>query len=74
MNPHEGRRKLSWIWLVPGLHAEDRQCNTQSEEFLDGTRVEWAMAKARVDRWREEKEMCCGPAEERAEEEKGRDV
>lgn len=46
------RYEPSWIWLVPratGLNGE-----TGEDEFNESMRVEWAKARARMMRWREE--------------------
>lgn len=53
--PNEGRRELSWIWLVPGVAQTERVCDVKSMEFMDGVRVEWARTRARAQRWAEEK-------------------
>ncbi|KIK42376.1 hypothetical protein CY34DRAFT_83691, partial [Suillus luteus UH-Slu-Lm8-n1] len=47
----EGRRQLSWIWLVEGV-GEDKD-----EVVQDGLRLEWCKARARVMRWKEEIEL-----------------
>lgn len=50
----EGRREISWIWLVqPGI----RGAEGVAEDFIEGMCVEWAKSKARAERWREEKEL-----------------
>ncbi len=45
----------SWIWLVPrtGTDTNDHEAPNRSE-FNDSMRVEWAKAKARMQRWNEE--------------------
>ncbi|THH16521.1 hypothetical protein EUX98_g9291 [Antrodiella citrinella] len=47
----EGRRELSWIWLVQ--HASSPEDGFEND-FCEGMRVEWAKAKARAERWSEE--------------------
>jgi hypothetical protein len=54
----KSRYEPSWIWLVP--HNTD---SSIGEEFNDSMRVEWAKARARMMRWKEEslivqEEMC----------------
>ena len=56
VDPRQGRHEISWIWLVPSVTPSEQECSPNSTEFVDGTRVEWTTAKARVDRWSEEKE------------------
>ena len=48
---------MSWIWRVPGSHDSIHPSGPDSEEFIDGVRVEWMKAKTRADRWSEEKEL-----------------
>ncbi|KAG1788560.1 uncharacterized protein HD556DRAFT_1447770 [Suillus plorans] len=47
----EGRRQLSWIWLVEGVGDDE------DEVVQDGLRVEWCKARARMMRWKEEIEL-----------------
>ncbi|OAX33799.1 hypothetical protein K503DRAFT_794391 [Rhizopogon vinicolor AM-OR11-026] len=47
----EGRRQLSWIWLVEGVGDD------QDEVVQDSLRVEWCKARARSMRWAEEVEL-----------------
>ncbi|KAH7906698.1 hypothetical protein BJ138DRAFT_1219360 [Hygrophoropsis aurantiaca] len=47
----EGRRRLSWIWMVHGV-ADDSEKGLQ-----DALRVEWCKARARAARWSEEVEL-----------------
>ncbi|KAG2743573.1 hypothetical protein P692DRAFT_201723247, partial [Suillus brevipes Sb2] len=47
----EGRRQLSWIWLVEGVGDDEDQV------VQDGLRVEWCKARARMMRWKEEIEL-----------------
>ncbi|KAG1760085.1 hypothetical protein EV702DRAFT_1208029 [Suillus placidus] len=47
----EGRRQLSWIWLVEGVGDDE------DEVVQDGLRVEWCKARARAMRWAEEVEL-----------------
>ncbi|KAJ8584343.1 hypothetical protein M405DRAFT_866304 [Rhizopogon salebrosus TDB-379] len=47
----EGRRQLSWIWLVEGVGDD------QDEGIQDSLRVEWCKARARSMRWAEEGEL-----------------
>lgn len=44
------RYEPSWIWLVPRI----ADGSNVEEEFNDSMRVEWAKARARMIRWREE--------------------
>ena len=49
------RYQPTWIWLVPRISGPSRmQTNIGEEEFNDGMRVEWAKARARMQRWNEE--------------------
>ena len=65
----EGRRELSWIWLVRGLGTADGDESDESKvndcecylltvlfapEICAGLRVEWSKARARAARWDEE--------------------
>jgi hypothetical protein len=43
------RYEPSWIWLVPHVSDVD-----QEDEFNESMRVEWAKARARMMRWKEE--------------------
>ncbi|KAG1852201.1 hypothetical protein F4604DRAFT_1883522 [Suillus subluteus] len=47
----EGRRQLSWIWLVEGVRDD------QDEAIQDSLRIEWCKARARSMRWAEEVEL-----------------
>ncbi|KAF8341780.1 hypothetical protein F5887DRAFT_1076370 [Amanita rubescens] len=47
----EGRRRLSWIWVVAGVGAGD---GTHSQPLADGLRLQWCRARARSLRWSEE--------------------
>ncbi|KAG2090914.1 uncharacterized protein F5147DRAFT_748193 [Suillus discolor] len=47
----EGRRQLSWIWLVEGV-GDDKD-----EMVQDSLRIEWCKARARSMRWAEEVEL-----------------
>ncbi|KAG2037116.1 hypothetical protein BDR03DRAFT_982484 [Suillus americanus] len=47
----EGRRQLSWIWVVEGVGDDE------DEVVQDGLRVEWCKACARMMRWKEEIEL-----------------
>ncbi|KAF8449453.1 hypothetical protein L210DRAFT_3609687 [Boletus edulis BED1] len=49
----EGRRRLSWIWLVRGYN-EDTTGDNEEQEVQDAIRVEWCKARARAHRWTEE--------------------
>ncbi|KAL5492982.1 hypothetical protein ACEPAI_4430 [Sanghuangporus weigelae] len=53
----EGRYQQSWIWLVPGANLEND--GSDSMDFGDSIRVEWAKSKARVERWEEEIQLLC---------------
>ena len=50
------RYEPSWIWLVPRVSSESNnpEGGMHEEEFNDHMRVEWAKARARVMRWKEE--------------------
>jgi hypothetical protein len=50
------RYEPSWIWLVPHVTSESNnpEAGMREEEFNDHMRVEWAKARARVMRWKEE--------------------
>ncbi|KAI0654576.1 hypothetical protein C8Q70DRAFT_876809, partial [Cubamyces menziesii] len=57
----DGRYEVSWIWLVP-LGAPksanmDHTAPASAEEFTASMRVEWAYAKARAERWKEEERL-----------------
>ncbi|KAG2144236.1 hypothetical protein DEU56DRAFT_937900 [Suillus clintonianus] len=47
----EGRRQVSWIWMMEGL-----DCNGY-ESADDGVRIEWCKSRARALRWMEEVEL-----------------
>ncbi|KAF8449520.1 hypothetical protein L210DRAFT_3641113 [Boletus edulis BED1] len=49
----EGRRRLSWIWLVCGYN-EDTTGDNEEQEVQDAIHVEWCKARARAHRWTEE--------------------
>jgi hypothetical protein len=46
------RYEPSWIWLVPRVTGSNQ--TDQEAEFTDSMRVEWAKARARMMRWKEE--------------------
>ncbi|CAK5283699.1 unnamed protein product [Mycena citricolor] len=46
--PSSSRKKMSWIWTVPGAGEGEE------ESLHDSIRVEWTRAKARKERWEEE--------------------
>ena len=52
----KSRYEPSWIWLVP--HVAELQHNTEpamnEQEFNNSMHVEWAKARARMNRWKEE--------------------
>ncbi|KAF8874974.1 hypothetical protein BD779DRAFT_1613491 [Infundibulicybe gibba] len=43
----EGRRNISWIWMVDGTGEGD-------QVMQEGLRIEWCKARARAHRWQEE--------------------
>ncbi|THH18836.1 hypothetical protein EUX98_g8889 [Antrodiella citrinella] len=47
----QGRREVSWIWLVQ--HASPSVDGLEND-FCEGMRVEWAKSQARAERWSEE--------------------
>lgn len=49
----EGRREVSWIWLVARPAAE----NDSPEDFNECMQVEWTKTRARARRWEEELEL-----------------
>lgn len=49
-----GREKISWIWRVAGVPEHD---DLQAEDLTHGMQVDWSKARARVDRWNEEKRL-----------------
>lgn len=53
----EGRYQPSWIWMTPGANLSND--GSDIIEFGDSVRVEWAKAKARVERWEEEIRLLC---------------
>ncbi|KAH9885590.1 hypothetical protein C8Q73DRAFT_659447, partial [Cubamyces lactineus] len=52
----EGRHQTSWIWLSPGAMRAATN-STDSEEFVENMRVEWARSRARARRWAEEEKL-----------------
>jgi hypothetical protein len=46
------RYELSWIWLVS--HFGNCNLDMDEQEFNDSMRIEWAKARARMMRWKEE--------------------
>ncbi|KIK33973.1 hypothetical protein CY34DRAFT_98753 [Suillus luteus UH-Slu-Lm8-n1] len=46
----EGRRQVSWIWMMDGVDRSDEGDN-------DGVRIEWCKSRARALRWSEEVEL-----------------
>ncbi|KAG0691527.1 hypothetical protein DFH29DRAFT_1010861 [Suillus ampliporus] len=46
----EGRRQVSWIWMMDGVDCSDEGDN-------DGVRIEWCKSRARALRWSEEVEL-----------------
>ncbi|KAG1789918.1 hypothetical protein EV424DRAFT_1549952 [Suillus variegatus] len=46
----EGRRQVSWIWMMEGI-----DCNGDCDD--DGVRIEWCKSRARALRWTEEVEL-----------------
>ena len=49
------RYEPSWIWLVPGsAGTQPSPTQISNDEFNDSMRVEWAKARARMMRWKEE--------------------
>ncbi|KAG2089640.1 hypothetical protein BD769DRAFT_1632141 [Suillus cothurnatus] len=51
----EGRRQLSWIWLVEGVGDDEDEMVQDSK--LECLRIEWCKARARSMRWAEEVEL-----------------
>lgn len=51
-NSSNSRYEPSWIWLMP--HVSGSSNANQEEEFNESMRVEWAKARARMMRWKEE--------------------
>ncbi|KAG0696143.1 hypothetical protein DFH29DRAFT_813369, partial [Suillus ampliporus] len=47
----EGRRQLSWIWVVEGVRDDE------DEVVQDGLQVKWCKAHARMMHWMEEIEL-----------------
>ncbi|KAG1853790.1 hypothetical protein C8R48DRAFT_610437 [Suillus tomentosus] len=47
----EGRRKLTWIWMMDGVDSHADGGNA------DGVRIEWCKSRARALRWAEEVEL-----------------
>ncbi|KAF8121495.1 hypothetical protein EV363DRAFT_1457566 [Boletus edulis] len=52
----EGRRRLSWIWLVCGYSENDTEDDTGTGP-QDAIRIEWCWTQARVYRWIEEVDL-----------------
>ncbi|KAF8430663.1 hypothetical protein L210DRAFT_3651593 [Boletus edulis BED1] len=52
----EGRRRLSWIWLVCGYSENDTEDDTGTGP-QDAIRIEWCWTQARVYRWTEEVDL-----------------
>ncbi|KAI0055824.1 hypothetical protein BV25DRAFT_1815103, partial [Artomyces pyxidatus] len=52
----KGRRELSWIWRVQMQDARDVAGDVSPEEVHESMRVEWAQGRARLRRWREERD------------------
>jgi hypothetical protein len=50
------RYEPSWIWLMPRVEQTSNS-QTVEDEFNDCMRVEWAKARARMMRWKEEVEI-----------------
>ncbi|VDB96085.1 unnamed protein product [Peniophora sp. CBMAI 1063] len=50
----EGRRISTWIWLVQEVETRDVPGARSSEDAYEHVRVEWARARSRAFRWREE--------------------
>ena len=48
----EGRREISWIWLVAG--PTELSADNSDKDVQEVMRVEWAKTKARAQRWSEE--------------------
>lgn len=49
----KGRFEASWIWHVP-CSSSEKTDNQTEEEFNESMRAEWAQARARMCRWKEE--------------------
>ena len=49
----EGRRELSWIWLV----GSDKSLQSDDKEAIEAMRVEWGKTRARAQRWSEEVQL-----------------
>ncbi|KAF8138624.1 hypothetical protein EV363DRAFT_1394065 [Boletus edulis] len=52
----EGRRRLSWIWLVCGYSENDTEDDTGAGP-QDAIRIEWCRTRARAYRWTEEVDL-----------------
>ncbi|TBU21626.1 hypothetical protein BD311DRAFT_677927 [Dichomitus squalens] len=58
-----GRYAVSWIWLTPRTRpndtadSHDTTTPERAEEFQVSMRLEWAQAKARAERWRENEQL-----------------
>ncbi|KAF8435931.1 hypothetical protein L210DRAFT_3352549, partial [Boletus edulis BED1] len=53
----EGRRHVSWIWLVCGYSERTVESNADQDQQLNAICVEWCKAHARAYRWAEEVEL-----------------
>lgn len=51
---NNGREKISWIWRVAGVPVSG---DLQAEDLTKGMQVQWSKARARLERWREDKVM-----------------
>ncbi|KAI0073201.1 hypothetical protein K474DRAFT_1722408 [Panus rudis PR-1116 ss-1] len=58
-DPSEGRYVLSWIWRTATTQARSTSAEAQASqaEYDESMRVDWAKAKARMERWEEEIEL-----------------
>ncbi|KAF8426143.1 hypothetical protein L210DRAFT_3615035 [Boletus edulis BED1] len=52
----EGRRRVSWIWLVCGYGERTVESNADQDQ-QNAIRAEWCKARARAYRWAEEAEL-----------------
>jgi len=52
----EGRRRLSWIWLLCG-YADGDTHDAEDAGLQEAIRIEWCKARARAHRWAEEVEL-----------------
>ncbi|KAF8439266.1 hypothetical protein L210DRAFT_3646022 [Boletus edulis BED1] len=53
----EGRRRMSWIWLVCGYSESDTEDDAAGTGLQDAIRVEWCRTRARAYQWTEEVEL-----------------